>query len=205
MAAHLCPWWGGYFIDNRFRRFLHNPEKILAPYVRQGMTVMDFGCGMGFFSIAMAKMAGVDGRVIAVDVQQQMLDVLRRRAERAGVADRIRTHRCVRDSIGVYDPVDFAIAFWSAHETPDSRRLLLEVHRCLVHGGRFFVAEPRGHVSRAAFEGITAAAREIGFTLEKRPRLRLSRAATFIKLSDEVGPRDGDINQADLPDRFLAD
>ncbi len=55
---HVCPWWGGYFLDNRFRRLLHKPHMILAPYVREGMTVMDFGCGMGLFSIAMAKMVG---------------------------------------------------------------------------------------------------------------------------------------------------
>ena len=88
--AHICPWWGGYFIDNPLRRLLHNPEKIVGPYVQPGMTVMDVGCGMGFFSIAMAKMVGDSGRVIAVDLQQKMLDVLRQRATKAGVADRIR-------------------------------------------------------------------------------------------------------------------
>lgn len=181
MAAHLCPWWGGYFIDNRFRRFLHDPEKILAPYVRQGMTAMDFGCGMGFFSIAMAKMVGADGRVIAVDLQQQMLDVLQKRAKRAGVAERIGAHRCGRDAIGIHDRLDFVLAFWSAHEAPNVRSLLIEVHRCLVNGGRLLVAEPWGHVSRAAFGGMIATAREIGLTLEKEPRLRLSRAASFIK------------------------
>ena len=55
---HVCPWWGGYFIDNPLRRLLHNPEKIIGPYVRPGMTVMDVGCGMGFCSIAMAKIVG---------------------------------------------------------------------------------------------------------------------------------------------------
>lgn len=94
MAGHICPWWGGYFLDNRFRRLLHDPEKIVGPYVRPGMTVIDVGCGMGLFAIAMAKMVGQSGLVIAVDLQQKMLDVLRRRAETAGVADRIQLHRC---------------------------------------------------------------------------------------------------------------
>ena len=82
MGPHVCPWWGGYFIDNRLRRWLHNPEQILAPYVSPGMTAMDFGCGMGMFSIAMAKLVGDKGRVIAVDLQQKMLDVLQKRARR---------------------------------------------------------------------------------------------------------------------------
>jgi 2-polyprenyl-3-methyl-5-hydroxy-6-metoxy-1,4-benzoquinol methylase len=87
---HICPWWGGYFIDNPLRRLIHDLQTILGPYVKPGMTVLDVGCGMGFFSIGMARMVGDEGRVIAVDLQQKMLDVLWRRAQRAGVADRIR-------------------------------------------------------------------------------------------------------------------
>ena len=75
MSPHVCPWWGGYFIDNWFRRWLHSPERILAPYVKPGMSVLDFGCGMGIFSVAMARMVGDEGQVIAVDVQQQMLEL----------------------------------------------------------------------------------------------------------------------------------
>jgi 2-polyprenyl-3-methyl-5-hydroxy-6-metoxy-1,4-benzoquinol methylase len=62
MGSHVCPWWGGYFIDNRLRRWIHNPTDILAPCVRPEMTVMDFGCGMGMFSIAMAQLVGSKGR-----------------------------------------------------------------------------------------------------------------------------------------------
>ncbi len=58
MGSHVYPWWGGYFLDNRLRRWLHNPERILAPYVRPGITALDFGCGMGMFAIAMAKLVG---------------------------------------------------------------------------------------------------------------------------------------------------
>ena len=80
MAPHVCPWWGGYFIDNPLRRWVHNPHAILSPYVTTGMTVLDFGCGMGLFAIALAKLVGETGKVIAVDLQQQMLDVLVKRA-----------------------------------------------------------------------------------------------------------------------------
>lgn len=181
MAGHVCPWWGGYFIDNRFRRILHNPEKILAPYVQRGMTVMDFGCGMGFFSIAMARLVGEAGCVVAVDVQQKMLDVLQKRAERARFADRIVTHRCGPDALGVDGRMDFVLAFWSAHEVPDLPGLLGDVHGCLVPDGRLLVAEPKGHVSARAFKGMIAAAREVGLSVQDEPHVRLSRAASFIK------------------------
>ena len=124
---HVCPWWGGYFIDNPIRRLFHNPEKIVGPYVGPGMTVMDVGCGMGFCSIAMAKIVGDSGLVIAVDLQQEMLDVLWQRATVAGVANRIRLHKCEQDRFGVDAQADFALAFMMVHEVPDQRRLLGEI------------------------------------------------------------------------------
>ena len=181
MTQHVCPWWGGYFIDNPLRRLLHNPAKILGPYIRPGMTVMDFGCGMGLFSIAMAKLVGAAGRVIAVDLQQEMLDVLQKRAKKAGVADRIATHRCEATSLGIREPIDFALASYSAHEVPDLRRLLGEVHANLRSDGRFLVIEPVGHVTAKDFDAMLAMAREVGFRDQDRPRVRMSRAVVLVK------------------------
>ena len=44
--------------DNPLRRWFQDPERILGSFVREGMTVADIGCGMGYFSVAMAKMIG---------------------------------------------------------------------------------------------------------------------------------------------------
>jgi SAM-dependent methyltransferase len=181
MNRHVCPWWGGYFIDNRFRRWLHQPERILSPYVRPGMTVMDFGCGMGMFAIGMARLVGDQGQVIAVDLQQRMLDVLLRRATRAGVAERIRTHRCEADSIGLDDAIDFALAFYSAHEVPDLRRLLLEIHTRLRPEGRMLVIEPVGHVKANDFDTMVSVAETVGFKADEHPRICLSRAVVLQK------------------------
>ena len=112
---HVCPWWGGYFIDNPIRRLLHNSENIVSPCVKPGMTAMDVGCGMGFSSIATAKIVGDNGQVIAVDLQQKTLDVLRQRATVAGVANRIRLHRGAQSRLAVDAQADFALALmmWS--------------------------------------------------------------------------------------------
>ena len=118
---HVCPWWGGYFLDNPVRRLLHRPEQILAPYVRPGMTVLDFGCGMGLFSLAAARLVGEQGKVIAVDLQPQMLAALGRRAAKAGLQDRIRFHRSEPDRIGLAEPCDLVLAFWSAQRSSRSR------------------------------------------------------------------------------------
>jgi len=177
--SHVCPWWGGYFIDNPLRRLIHNPEKIVGPYVQPGMAVMDVGCGMGLFSIAMAKIVGDEGRVIAIDLQQQMLDTLRRRAERAGVADRIETHKCEQNHLGVDAQADFALAFMMVHEVPDQRRLLGEIHACLKPGGKLLVAEPKIHVPGRAFQQTVTTAGEVGLRVVEEPRVHGCRAVVL--------------------------
>ena len=79
---HLVPWWLGYTFDTPLRRVLHDPVDILGGYVKEGWAVADLGCGMGYFSIPLARMVGEKGRVISVDLQPPMLNVLRKRAER---------------------------------------------------------------------------------------------------------------------------
>ena len=75
-------------------RFGQNPVKILSPYVGSGMTVLDIGPGMGFFTLPMARLVGPAGKVVCADVQPKMLDALRRRAAEAGLADRIDARVC---------------------------------------------------------------------------------------------------------------
>lgn len=143
------------------------------------MTVMDVGCGMGFFAIPAARLVGPAGRVIAVDLQQQMLDVLMRRAAKADVADRITPHRCRSDALGLNESVDFALAFYSAHEVPDQRRLLREIHAVLGQSGKLLVVEPIGHVTQRDFDEMISLAAEVGLDVRERPRVRMSRAAVL--------------------------
>lgn len=65
MAERICPWWMGYLLLSPIRRWMQNPEKLLAPYIREGVTVLEPGPGMGFFTLPMARMTGESGRIIA--------------------------------------------------------------------------------------------------------------------------------------------
>ncbi len=177
--AHICPWWHAYFFDNWFRRILYKPQRLFGPYVREGMTVLDVGCGMGFNAIALARMVGEQGRVIATDVQEKMLDVLRRRAERAGVAERIETRRTQPESIGTDTQVGFAVAFWVVHEVPDAARLMEEVRSCLAPGAKFLVVEPRGRVSDESFREMLGVAEKAGLKVYDEPRIPFSRSAVL--------------------------
>jgi ubiquinone/menaquinone biosynthesis C-methylase UbiE len=176
MEDRVCPWRRAYFFDNLFRGLLHRPEKLFAGLIRDGQTVLDVGCGMGFFSIRMAKMVGETGRVIAADLQPEMLDVVKRRASEKGVISRITLHRCDKDRIGVTDKVDFALAFWAVHELPDTRAFFEEIRLIMNGGARFFIAEPNMHVSRDEFESMKEIAKSSGFEIHSEPKVRMSRA-----------------------------
>jgi ubiquinone/menaquinone biosynthesis C-methylase UbiE len=181
MADHVCRWWMGYLIDNPVRRLIHNPQKILGPYVKPGMTVVDIGCGMGLFCIAMARMVGDRGQVLAVDLQQKMLDAMKRRAEKAGVMDRIQAHRCKADDLNVDAKADFVLAFAMVHEVPDTQRLLSQVYACLKADGKFLVVEPRLHVSADTFQQMSEIADCVGFRQAEHPPVRRCRATVFVK------------------------
>jgi ubiquinone/menaquinone biosynthesis C-methylase UbiE len=179
MHTHVCPWWYAYSFDNPMRRLLHPPEKLLSAWVRPGMTVLDIGCGIGHFSLGMARMVGPGGRVIAADLQSQALAVVERRARRAGLADRITLQRCEADSCGVAGPVDFALAFWMLHETPSAEAFCRQIAGVLAPGGRLLVVEPAFHVGQGDFDAELAAAARAGLKLIEQPRIRISRAALF--------------------------
>lgn len=172
----VCPWWLCYSFDNPLRRLFHDPERLLTPFVKPGMTVVDIGCGMGYFTIGLAKLAGPEGKVIAVDLQQQMLDALGRRAKRAGMDGRIVLHRCRKESLGIEGPADFVLVFWMAHEVPDTPRFFGEIFALLKTEGRLLLVEPKVHVAKKSLERTLAACRDAGFRILDEPAVALSRA-----------------------------
>ena len=110
----------------------------MGSYVQEGMTAMDVGCGMGHFSIGMANLVGKSEKVIAVDLQQKMLDVMLKRVRRAGVADRIIPHRCETGNIDVSETADFILAFWMVHEVANQKDFFNQLKSVLAPGGGNF-------------------------------------------------------------------
>lgn len=181
MEKHVCPWWLAYTFDNPLRRIFHNPDKIFTPYLNEGMTVIDIGCGMGHFSVGMAKIVGKNGKIISVDIQQKMLDTLMRRAKKAGVASRIMTFLCDEKDIGISEKVDFALTFWMVHETPDAFNFLKQVHSILKKSGKLLLVEPKIHVTLNEFNKTLSIAQELGFKLDDSPVIYFSHAAVLEK------------------------
>jgi len=170
MPVYVCPAWLGYFLLFPWRKWLENPNQILGPLVRPGMTVLEPGCAMGYFTLPLARMVGPEGRVIAVDIQPKMLDVLGRRAQKAGLADRIEIRLAHADRLGVEDldgRVDLVSAVHMVHEVPDQTSFFQDIWPTLKRGGRFFIVEPKAHVRAKQFEQSLAKAEKIGFKREE--------------------------------------
>ena len=172
----VCPVELAGSLDNPLRRLFQNPRKILHPYIRPGMTVLDLGCGPGFFSIEIARLLAGKGKLIAADLQQGMLDRVRKKIRGTELDLIIETHRCEADRIGVTEKVDFALAFYVVHEIPDHDALFRELKTILKPEGRLLVIEPKFHVTGKAFDAMEARLAGAGFSVIDRPGLAMSRA-----------------------------
>jgi ubiquinone/menaquinone biosynthesis C-methylase UbiE len=185
MEKHVCPWYIGYFLVNPLRNLFQNPITILGPFVKQGMTVLEIGPGMGFFSLPMAKLVGDNGRVIAIDLQEKMLRHLKRRAMEANVLDRIETRLCIESSLKIgdlADSIDFALAFAVMHELADQMNALREIYGSLKKNGLLLISEPSGHVSKDEFKTTVSAAENLGMELTGTPEIWRSRSSLLKKI-----------------------
>lgn len=168
-SPHVCPHTISFFLDNWLRKLVQSPKRIVGSYINKGDTVMDIGCGPGFFSIDMAKMVGPKGKVIAVDLQDKMLNHVKRKAAKHGMAGRMEFHQCPSDRIGLHRKVDFILAFYMIHETPSPVYFLEEARGMLKDGGKMLVVEPKMHVSKSIFAQMLQEAEQAGFEAMEFP------------------------------------
>jgi ubiquinone/menaquinone biosynthesis C-methylase UbiE len=183
----VCPASHAGMLDHPIRRVLQSPKRILGPYLHHGETVLDIGCGPGYFSCAMARMVEPSGCVVAADLQDEMLAMLRERAEKEGLDTLIRLHKTRSETLdlGSLGSFDFILAFYVVHEVPDASRFFEEVAAVLRPGGRILVVEPTFHVSQEEFMETTNRARAAGLESEKGPYVLFSRTALLKKTLKE--------------------
>lgn len=172
----VCPPWLSFLLELPFRGVIHNPEHIVKPFVKNGDTVVDLGCGSGFFTIPMARMVGENGRVFAVDLQKKMLQKVERKAVYAQVEDRIVFHQCSAGRIGLGAQADFVLAFYMVHEIPDPGAFFREIKGFLAEGGKLLIVEPPIHVGKKKFARIAKMAEGAGLRIIGRPSIIGGRA-----------------------------
>lgn len=187
MADHVCPPWVGRLLLNPLRNLVESPKKIFAPFVEDGMVVLEPGCAMGFFTLPLARMVGPEGKVVAIDLQPEMLVTLEHRARKKGLIDRIEIREASSDGLGVDDlvgSVDFCPVLHVAHEVPDQKRFFSDIANALKSGARLLLIEPRGHVSEEDFEESLSAAFAAGLRKIESPDLEGDRKALLERVGE---------------------
>lgn len=172
---YVCPTELACSLDNLLRRAVHNPRKILEPYISKNMTVLDLGCGPGYFTTELARLVGEEGRVIAADLQQGMLEKTIRKIRGTALEGRVKIRKCQDDTIGVSEKVDFVLAFWMVHEVPYQQRLFGELKSILKPNGRIWIIEPKIHVTKRSFIKMITYCESAGFEITEKPKVCLSR------------------------------
>ena len=172
-------------LDTRFRRFLYRPDRLAERYVKPGNTVLDFGCGPGFFTREFAKIVGDSGKVIAVDLQEEMLQILRDKLGPEGLLPRVRTHQCKPDSINLpaemNGTVDVAFTIFVVHEVPDPGKLFREIADLLKPGGLLYYTEPPLIVSGKEFRENLSQAEAAGLMVVEKRLFFVNRVAVLRK------------------------
>jgi ubiquinone/menaquinone biosynthesis C-methylase UbiE len=174
--TRVCPAELSGSLDNSLRKLFQNPAKILRPHIEKGMTVLDLGCGPGFFSVEIAKLVTETGKVIAADLQQKMLDKLERKIKGTESEKIIELHKCEDDKTGVSEKADLILAFWMIHEVRDKQKLFSELRPLLKPSGKLFIIEPKFHVSGSEFKEMLNILTNTGFEIADKPRVSISRA-----------------------------
>jgi cyclopropane fatty-acyl-phospholipid synthase-like methyltransferase len=111
--------------------------------IKPGQTVCDMGCGNGFYALELAKQVGPEGKILAVDIQQEMLRMLEQRAKEAELAN-------IKPILGTFtDPklpagkVDVILCVDVYHEFSHPEQMLAAMKKALAPGGRLVLVEFR--------------------------------------------------------------
>jgi len=127
------------------REATEQPEKVLdALDIREGSTVADVGAGVGYFTWRLAKRVGPRGKVIAVEVQQRMLDLMAEDLQRRGITNVEMVLGGVRDPRLPEGSVDLALLVDVYHEFSEPEAMMTGVRRSLKPDGRLVLVEYRG-------------------------------------------------------------
>jgi ubiquinone/menaquinone biosynthesis C-methylase UbiE len=119
--------------------------------------------------------------VIAADLQEGMLQKLRKKIQGTELEKRVTLHKCDENRIGLSEHVDFILLFYMVHEVPNVEGLFSETESILKPKGLVFVVEPLLHVSKKAFENTVSKANDAGLSVIERPHVFFSKAVLLKK------------------------
>lgn len=178
----VCPPSVIKWLNSPFRKLFQNLNRYFRSSVSEGDIVADIGCGGGFYTVDLAKRVGEQGKVYAVDLQQEMLNITKKYATRKGVASRIKLHLCESTDLKIPESTfQFVLAMYVVHEVPDRAALFSQVYRSLKSSGKLLLIEPSHHVSGEKYKAIVRESHDTGFLFEKKIRLCMSKGVLLAK------------------------
>ncbi|OFW68000.1 MAG: hypothetical protein A2Y74_01390 [Actinobacteria bacterium RBG_13_63_9] len=130
----------------KFRDLLQNPRKSLAKaQLRKGMSVVDYGCGPGSFTIPAAELVGQEGKVFAVDIHPLAIRNVEEKARRKGLQN-VQTILVEEYDTAIGESsVDRVLLIDTIHLIDDPDALFREIHRMLKPDGLLFME--KGHMA----------------------------------------------------------
>jgi ubiquinone/menaquinone biosynthesis C-methylase UbiE len=171
-----------YLLDSSLRRLTQKPHNIISKYISPGMTILDLGCGTGYFTVEMVRCLNNSGKVVAVDVQQGMLDILDQKIKNLGYGQLVEIHCVDAKYLGLEENFDFVLAFYSFHEMQYLDNIIEEISQICKPKAKILMAEQRFHVSKADFCAFVEKMISKGFKVIEKPRIFLSRAVVMEKI-----------------------
>lgn len=177
---HTCPWWLCFTFDNPVRGLLQNPFKILNGYISPGDSVLDIGPGMGYFTFPISQMAGPEGRVTALDIQEGMLKRLEKKVLK-NKSENIRIKLYDGNRFDLAEKFNFVLLFWMYHEVNNKALFIKEIESAMKQNAKILIAEPKIHVDKKRFDSSVKLFTDAGFLISGEPQIPLSRAVVLKK------------------------
>ncbi|TFH43225.1 MAG: class I SAM-dependent methyltransferase [ANME-2 cluster archaeon] len=132
----------------------------IRPYVKEGQTAADLGCGWGFYSIALADIVGPEGMVYSVDLSKNTIGSVRKKAEEGGYRNIEAITSTAADLSFIKDKsVDFVFANGLLCSMANDRQMAVsEIKRIIKPKGHAYLSlgspPPFGFVDEAEWQGI---------------------------------------------------
>ncbi len=142
--AQVMGFGGAPWLERSEREEEENPDKAIQTLdLKPGMTVADVGAGSGYFSIRMAKLVAPGGRVYASDIQQPMLDLMKRRMRDEHVTNVELVRGTYTDPMLPAGKMDLIILVDVYHEFSEPQAMLRKMKEALAPTGRLVLLEYR--------------------------------------------------------------
>jgi precorrin-6B methylase 2/mono/diheme cytochrome c family protein len=148
---------------------------VAALEIREGARVADLGAGTGYFTWRLAQHAGPKGKVIAVDIQQNMLDLTAETVKKHGLVNVDYVLGKESDPRLPARSLDMVFIAYSYHEFSQPEMIMEAVRRSLRPGGRLVIVEyakennlaPASSLHKMSFDEIRSEIEPMGFDLER--------------------------------------